>query len=271
MYKVSIITINLNNCKGLQRTIQSVLSQTSQEYEYIIIDGNSSDGSKDIIYKLKADNIVAISESDKGLFNAMNKGVKLSHGEYVLFLNSGDLLADKDVIKDINKFTNSADLISGDTLCVLDGVFSHKWIAPENITINTFYSGSLCHQSTFIRREILIKRPYIETNFFCSDRIHFLQTLFYDNISYCPFHRNISIFDCSGISSSIENKMKKEFELRENLEKILPKTILNDYDNFIGNRTEMEAWAYSHRNSKIVHFFSFLFKYISKIEKKIGI
>ncbi|MDR2910496.1 MAG: glycosyltransferase [Bacteroidales bacterium] len=90
--KLSIITINLNNVAGLQKTIESVVKQTFTDYEYIVIDGGSTDGSADII-KQHANKITYwVSEPDKGIYNAMNKGIRVAKGEYCLFLNSGDWL-----------------------------------------------------------------------------------------------------------------------------------------------------------------------------------
>ena len=96
MPKLSIITINYNNCTCLEKTIESVLSQTSQNFEYIVVDGNSTDRSKEIIShyaNLKLFDIIWISEPDTGIYNAMNKGIRLSSGDYIQFLNSGDILA----------------------------------------------------------------------------------------------------------------------------------------------------------------------------------
>ena len=90
--KLSIVTINYNDAIGLERTIQSVITQTFKDFEYIIIDGNSTDGSKEIIKKYSEKIQVAISEPDTGIYNAMNKGAALAKGEYLLFLNSGDNL-----------------------------------------------------------------------------------------------------------------------------------------------------------------------------------
>lgn len=96
--RLSIITINYNNSIGLRKTIESVVSQTDNTFEYIIVDGGSSDGSVDII-KQYADKVSQwVSERDGGIYNAMNKGVRMAHGEYIMFLNSGDILYDNNVI-----------------------------------------------------------------------------------------------------------------------------------------------------------------------------
>lgn len=103
--QLSIITINRNNAAGLRRTIESVVSQTAfNQIEYIVIDGASTDGSKEVIMEFADKLTYWISEPDTGIYNAMNKGIKVATGEYCQFLNSGDWLAENKVIEDM---TNS--------------------------------------------------------------------------------------------------------------------------------------------------------------------
>ncbi len=89
--KLSIITVNLNNKDGLQKTIDSVISQTFKDFEWIVIDGGSTDGSKELIEKYSDYISYWVSEPDKGIYNAMNKGIKVAKGDYLEFLNSGDI------------------------------------------------------------------------------------------------------------------------------------------------------------------------------------
>ena len=102
--KLSIITINFNNKDGLKRTIESVISQKFQEFEWIIIDGGSSDGSKLLIEEVARNNKKLVSywcsEPDGGIYPAMNKGIDKAKGEYILFLNSGDTLHNKNVLQE---------------------------------------------------------------------------------------------------------------------------------------------------------------------------
>ena len=101
MPKLSIITVNLNKAKGLQKTIESVIFQTFTDYEYIIIDGGSTDGSKQIIEQY-ADKITYwVSEPDSGIYNGMNKGIKVAKGEYCLFLNSEDYLLSNEILQNV--------------------------------------------------------------------------------------------------------------------------------------------------------------------------
>ena len=97
--KLSIITINYNNQEGLKKTIESVVSQTMRDFEWIVIDGGSTDGGKEIIEQNKQCLDYWCSEPDKGIYHAMNKGIRASHGDYLMFLNSGDSLYDNKVIE----------------------------------------------------------------------------------------------------------------------------------------------------------------------------
>lgn len=101
--KFSIITINLNNKIGLEKTIKSVISQTFKDYEFIIIDGNSTDGSKEVIEKYRSFISYSISEPDGGIYEAMNKGTSVSNGDYCNFLNSGDCYHDSTVLDHLSK------------------------------------------------------------------------------------------------------------------------------------------------------------------------
>src|SRR5690348_17657794 len=109
MPKLSIITINLNNVKGLQKTMESVFAQTFTDYEYIIIDGGSTDGSVSEIKKHQNKLVYWISENDKGIYNAMNKGIVKANGEYILFMNSGDYLYTDNTIKEVFQKSNNED------------------------------------------------------------------------------------------------------------------------------------------------------------------
>lgn len=121
--RLSIITINYNNIVGLESTVNSVLNQTSKDFEYIVIDGNSSDGSADYLNKEEGNFSYWVSEPDTGIYNAMNKGLKRANGEYLLFLNSGDTLVHEDVLKQvIQSFNSNFDIYYGNLNFDYDGV-----------------------------------------------------------------------------------------------------------------------------------------------------
>ena len=114
MKPISIITINYNNASGLEKTIRSVVEQTYNEYEYIIIDGASLDKSKEVIQEYQRYIDFWCSEKDSGIYNAMNKGIQKASGEYLLFLNSGDVLHNSAVLAAIHGFLSVQDILYGD-------------------------------------------------------------------------------------------------------------------------------------------------------------
>lgn len=156
--KISIITIVYNNVRDIEYTILSVLGQSYPLIEYIIVDGASTDGTVDVInrYKDRIDKIV--SEKDSGIYDAMNKGLALATGDYVLFLNSGDELYDQNTIQRVVESGKGADIIYGETKLVdeqrsIIGDRRHK--TPDRFDWKSFrYGMNICHQAIYIKREI---------------------------------------------------------------------------------------------------------------------
>ncbi|MCI0921460.1 glycosyltransferase family 2 protein [Sphingobacterium rhinopitheci] len=156
--KISIITIVYNNVRDIEYTISSVLKQTYTNIEYIVIDGASTDGTLAIIEKYKDNIATLVSEKDKGIYDAMNKGLALATGDYLLFLNSGDALYDENTVQTIVEKGNNADIIYGETKLVdenreIIGNRRHK--APEHFNWKSFqYGMNICHQAIYIKRDI---------------------------------------------------------------------------------------------------------------------
>ena len=157
--RLSIITINYNNSDGLRETIESVVSQVFKEIEYIVVDGGSTDGSRRVIEEYGEHINYWVSEPDGGIYNAMNKGIRASHGEYLLFLNSGDVLHNTNVIEQVVPNLGNHDMVIGKVLYDNSGLTNEL---PEELTLLRFYHGSVPHPSTFIRRKVMLyKASYI--------------------------------------------------------------------------------------------------------------
>ena len=169
MIKFSIITVTFNAGELFDKTISSVREQTYSDVEHIIIDGASTDGTaqKAAEYKLLCDNansrtVVVISEPDKGLYDAMNKGLRQATGEYVLFLNAGDVFPSADTLENIEATLGDGEelpaVLYGETDIVdTDGNFiRHRRLsAPKHLTWRSFMRGMLvCHQAFYARRDI---------------------------------------------------------------------------------------------------------------------
>ena len=151
---LSIITVNYNDAIGLEKTIKSVQSQTYRDFEHIIIDGNSNDGSKEIIKKHKNSFSYWVSKSDSGIYNAMNKGINVAKGEYLLFLNSGDWLYDNEVLGKFVKFNPIEDIVYGDSQFINPNGNSYLKKMPDNLHGMMIFHRTLNHQSSFYKNSL---------------------------------------------------------------------------------------------------------------------
>ncbi|SKB67055.1 Glycosyltransferase involved in cell wall bisynthesis [Sphingobacterium nematocida] len=160
--KISIITIVYNNVRDIEYTISSVLNQSYPDIEYIVIDGASTDGTLDIINRYKDRINTIVSEKDAGIYDAMNKGLALATGDYVLFLNSGDELYDNDTIRCIVEKGKGADIIYGETKLVDEQrhiIADRRHRTPDKFDWQSFrYGMNICHQAIYIKRSIA--EPY---------------------------------------------------------------------------------------------------------------
>jgi len=159
--RFSVITVTYNAEKVLEKTLQSVISQTYKEWEYIIIDGASKDSTLSIAENYKEQITKIISEPDKGLYDAMNKGITAASGDYVCFLNAGDVFHSEDTLQRIvesNKADTLPDIIYGETAIVNEQrEFLHmrRLKTPEKLTWKSFKQGMLvCHQAFFAKRTL---------------------------------------------------------------------------------------------------------------------
>ena len=235
--KLSIITINLNNAEGLRKTIESVISQTFIDFEHIIIDGGSTDSSVDII-KQYADKITYwVSEPDKGIYNAMNKGIRKANGEYLQFLNSGDWLVDENVYAEV--FSNSfcEDIIYGNRIEVYENKEEklNKGFQKSNISFKDIFSGCrIFHTSSFSKRKLFEQYGYFDEDFkIVSDSGFFLKVigLGYASVKYIDI--TISYFDMTGISKNPQYKTLYDKEREEVRKKIWPSGIIENYEQYL--------------------------------------
>lgn len=268
---LSIITINRNNAAGLEKTMQSVLSQTRTDFEYVVVDGASTDGSVAVIERLApafGDRLKWISEPDKGIYNAMNKGIGMATGEYIQILNSGDSLVSPDVVDKmyvaLEKEGHPA-ILYGNMLKVFpDGrVHRDKGFAGEDITLLSMYIGTLNHSPAYIRRSLFDQYgPYDESLKIDSDWKWYLQAIVFGGEKPVYADIDVTLFDMTGISET--NTALTKAEREQVLRELVPPAILADYDAWALSirqmrRIKRHPWAY-----KIVWF---LERVLFKIEK----
>lgn len=150
---LSIITVNLNNQKGLKNTIDSVIQQTNNDFEYLIIDGGSADGSKEIIAANQHQINYWISEPDKGIYNAMNKGIAKATGKYLLFLNSGDTLSNSNTIAQLKPHLKNSDLYYTHAKVIKKSEKNFFYVFyPKKISFKYLIMRSLNHQNSILKK-----------------------------------------------------------------------------------------------------------------------
>ena len=223
--KISVITVNRNNRDGLRKTIESVVSQTVLPFEFVVIDGASTDGSADLLEEFSPHITYGVSEADSGIYNAMNKGVAVAHGEYCIFMNSGDVFHSEDVLRLLCETASGADIFCGNAI-ILSSPPAKK-TPPREVSFRYFYRQTFCHQAVLIRTSLLREMPYEESLTWVADRKFFLDALVFKGCSYEPVDIDIVDYDVHGFSS--ENRFASEHQWEDVLMKVIPPGILADY------------------------------------------
>lgn len=221
---VSIITVVYNDKENIEKTIDSIINQTFESIEYIIIDGGSFDGTVDILKKYEHYLSYWISEKDEGIYDAMNKGIKHSNGEWLIFMNSGDFFYNNNVLKNIflNKVYTQTDILYGNTLAKNSESII---VPPRLISKNFFYSSTICHQSVFFNKKMFSKNNLYNLKYrIIADRIWLLEAIIHKaKFKYVDFI--ISIWNEDGFSKANILLYNKEND-------ILSKTYFNCFERF---------------------------------------
>lgn len=229
MPKFSIITINYNDKEGLKKTIESVVNQTWKEYEFLVIDGNSTDGGKEVMAQYASQITYALSEPDTGVYNAMNKGIRAAKGEYVIFMNSGDLFYNNEVLQKANGLIDGqSGIYYGDVIVKKPHSERHK-VYPDRLSFSYFYTNALCHQATFIKRQLFHDHFFYNEDYkIYSDGEFFLYTICKMDVPYQHIDLIVAIYDFTGISSNPKYEQLHEEERMKSIQKFFPQ-FANDY------------------------------------------
>lgn len=261
---LSIITINRNNASGLEKTMKSVLSQTCQKFEYVVVDGASTDASVEVIKNLASsfgDRLKWISEPDKGIYNAMNKGMRMATGKYLQILNSGDCLASEDVVERMYKTLEEKafpSILYGNMLKDMPNgrMLRDRSFAGKPITLKGVLHGSLNHSPAYIARVLFEKYgDYDESLKIVSDWKWYLQSIVLGEENPVYVDIDVTVFDMTGISET--NLSLREKELRDELAKSIPPGILADYEKWESDINIMER----------IHRYPLAYKLIHLVER----
>lgn len=237
MIKLTVITITYNNLAGLRKTADSVLAQTMSDFEWIIVDGASTDGTQAYLQEIPrrwqgaAECLQIISEPDTGIYNAMNKGIFHAHGTYLQFLNSGDSQISPTILEQIFSNNPTADILYGNRMDVYaNGDLREVRYAPK-ISIYFLWSSMISHQASFIRRALFdTVGLYREDLKYASDWVFFLKAFVQHNASSMFLDMPIVYFDKGGISSDVANTVEMKAERKRAFAETLP-YLEDDFEN----------------------------------------
>ena len=204
--KLSIITVCYNNRNGLQKTIESVVKQTFTNYEYIVIDGGSTDGTVELIKANEQHIDYWLSEKDNGIYDAMNKGIKIAKGEYCYFLNSDDYIATPNTLEKIfEQVKNNPDIIYGNLAKRKNNKLFYVIKFSKKITPYSFFcdKSAIHHQASFVKTELFQKYGlYSDRAKLISDWIFFFETVFLHKVKTQYINRVFAVFLSGGESST---------------------------------------------------------------------
>lgn len=230
--KLSIITINYNNAAGLKKTLDSVAMQIGTDFEHIIVDGASTDGSVDVIRNYEqtllsnqlplASNLTWVSEPDTGIYNAMNKGIRMASGEYTLMLNSGDYLVDEHVIDKVLPLLDGTDIIQGNTIEeIREKKYRNRAYGKSELDFFDVMRGYFLHQAAFCRRDLFEKYGMFDESYrIIGDTKFFMTCLGKENASFKYIDLDIANYDMTGITAQVNgewaNRRKLEYSRMRN-------------------------------------------------------
>lgn len=219
--KLSVITVSYNAAGVIEDTILSVISQNYDSYEYIVVDGASSDGTIEIVRNYNSKIKHVLSEPDSGIYEAMNKGVKFACGDYCIFMNAGDRFVNDSVLSAVSQFLDgSYDYVLGNEVGIDDkGKINHYKHSRKAITPYKLMWSSVSHQASFIKRSLLLDDPYDETLKLVSDWKFALKNLIIHPHPYLEINVDICFFLVGGLTKTCFEKGK--LERRTVLEELL--------------------------------------------------
>lgn len=210
--KLSVITVSYNAAGVIEDTILSVISQNYDSYEYIVVDGASSDGTIEIVRNYYSKIKHVLSEPDSGIYEAMNKGVKLACGDYCIFMNAGDRFVNDSVLSAVSQFLDgSYDYVLGNEVGIDDkGKIKHYKHSRKAITPYNLMWSSVSHQASFIKRSLLLDDPYDETLKLVSDWKFALKNLILHPHPYLEINIDVCFFLIGGLTNTCNERGRLE-------------------------------------------------------------
>ncbi len=214
--KISIVTINYNNLEGLKKTRESIVSQTYKDYEWIVIDGGSTDGAKEYLQEHTDEMSFWCSEKDNGVYNALNKGTQHVTGDYIICMNSGDFFYDEYVLEHVCGEGLTADVVYGDWVQLFEDGHTSNLYGPKTFSLHFICNCNVSHQAIFARADIMRNSPYDERYEVYADWAKWIElTLKKCTFQYIPY--KICYFAMGGICCT-SNRIEVELKMLRDLE-----------------------------------------------------
>ncbi len=232
--KLSIITINYNNLAGLRKTMESVFAQTCRDFEYIVIDGASTDGSAELVRSHATDLTYWVSEPDNGIYNAMNKGVRAATGDYVLMLNSGDYLVDSNVVSRVLPELDGTDIVQGNIIEQHDdGLWRNHGYGRSDISFFDVMKCHFLHQAAFCRRSLFRQYGEFDESYrIIGDSVFFVKCLGFGSASFRYVDIDIANYDMHGVSAVTSGPTRDVFLADvEQFNQLFPKRLRQQFEN----------------------------------------
>lgn len=253
MKSISIITVSFNAGDVIEETIKSVINQNFSNYEYLIVDGASTDETCNIVNKYIDRIDYFISEPDNGIYNAMNKAVSAAKGDYCIFMNAGDLFVNSLVLKQVSIFLDDGlDIYTGNEITLQEGKVIDYIIPPHKSEIKKhLLKTSISHQASFIKRTLLLEHPYDEELRLVSDWKFWIETIYLKNCSYKPIDVDVCYFNHEGIT--FKNQHQGINERNRVLNNLLGERFINHVKRSVVNRIRVKIKRrYADLHTKIV-------------------
>lgn len=247
--KFSVITVNYNNKEGLEKTILSVISQKYKDYEYIIVDGGSTDGSREVIEQYKEHFSWWCSEKDSGVYNAMNKGIIHANGDYLIFMNSGDVFYDEYVLANVSNLNMDADIISGQVVRMDNGKLIREYTG--NDLLMQLYQDTINHQGSFIKRSLFDHSKYDESLKVVSDWKFWVEKIIYEGCKTEVIRLIIAKQDMTGLSTS--SSIFWHDERKKVIDELFPKLIQKELDDRFRNKVFFERVYYLETHNRLAY------------------
>ncbi len=246
----TVVTVVFNGEKELESTLLSVLNQSYRNLEHIIVDGRSTDGTLGIVRKYEASIDYWVSEQDQGIYDAMNKGIRLARGEWLYFLNCGDRFVDSEVLETVARQLprTGVPLVIGKVNYLCGGRVVKQLPAnvPAENTARALFGSKFCHQAFFARRQSYIEAGGYDTRFPIFSDFHTAYRILRDGGGFQRIDLTIADFDGAGVSSDPRQALRLYCEAEELL------TSLGESKNKFGFWLGyMRAWVYKLRKSLV--------------------